>query len=54
MQDKWLVKTLFQEGSYDILVTDLACVWAESLGSEEVARRSKVSVHVVLSLEFWS
>ena len=38
----WLVKSIVNEDSYHVLVTDLCSVWGERLGREDVTTRSKV------------
>lgn len=38
----WLVKSVVNEDSYHVLVTDLCSVWGERLGREDVSTRSKV------------
>ena len=38
----FLVKGIFTDDSYEILVTDLACIWEESLSEQNILERSKV------------
>ena len=40
---EWLVKGLFQEDSYEILVSDLCGVWEESMEQRKIGGRSEVS-----------
>ena len=45
----FLVKGLFNENSYEILVTDLASIWEESLHEQDILKRSKVICAMVLA-----
>lgn len=40
----WLVKSLFKEDSYEILLSDLSTIWEEGMEARAIARRAKVIV----------
>ena len=39
---EWLVKSLFQEDSYEVMITDCCTAWGERLEERAIARKSKV------------
>ena len=41
-----LVKGLFQEDGYEVMVCDLCSVWEENLDQREIGRRAKVRVRL--------
>ena len=41
-RENFHVKSVFREGSYDIMVTDFTTVWHEQLDSDDIKKRSKV------------
>ena len=41
---KYVVKSLFKEDSYELLVSDLCTLWRETLERSQILRRTKVAI----------
>ena len=41
---EYVVKSLFKEDSYELLVSDLCTLWRETLERSQILRRTKVAI----------
>lgn len=41
---KYLIKALFDDQGYHVMISDLSTIWEEDPGAEKILRRGRVSI----------
>ena len=44
---QYLVKALFEDQGYHVMMSDMSAVWEEDIGAEQILRRGKVMQGVI-------
>ena len=47
LQRKYLVKGVFEEDGYHVMLSDTCSLWEESIHTEKIVKRLKVRLHLV-------
>ena len=45
-EEKYLIKALFDDQGYHVMISDLSTIWEEDPGAEKILMRGKVSGHI--------
>ena len=45
---RYLIKALFDDQGYHVMISDLSTIWEEDPGAEKILRRGRVSVRSII------